>query len=116
MKVIHFREARSYEPEEGWRRVSLCDEKGISVEYFIKPPRHSSPMHHHPQEQVMVVLKGKLKIVSSDGREEVLEEGDAVFIPSDEPHRVENVLEEPSIGIDIFTPGRSFDFWLKRRG
>jgi len=26
---------------------------------------------------------------------------------------VTNPLDQPSSGIDIFVPGRSFDFWLK---
>ncbi len=64
MKVIHFKRAETYEPEEGWKRVSLCNEKNISVEYFIKPPGHSSPMRQHPHEQVMIVLKGRMKIVT----------------------------------------------------
>ena len=113
MKVIHFKGAETYEPDEGWKRVSLCNEKSISVEYFTKPPGHSSPMHQHPYEQVMIVLKGRMKVVTPEGEEE-LEEGDAVYIPPEEPHRVENVLGEPSIGIDIFCPGRPFDFWKKR--
>ena len=84
MKAIHFENAESYEPEENWKRVSLCKEKDISVEHFVKPPNHAS-------------------------------EGDAVFIPENETHIVKNMLDEPTIGIDIFVPGRSFDFWLKRK-
>jgi hypothetical protein len=44
-----------------------------------------------------------------------LSENDAVFIPGDEPHIVSNPLSETSVGIDIFVPGRSFDFWRKRQ-
>jgi hypothetical protein len=28
---------------------------------------------------------------------------------------VTNVMDEPSVGLDIFIPGRSFDFWLQRK-
>ena len=114
MKVVRFSSAESYEPEKDWKRVSLCGEKDISIEHFVKPPHHASPNHDHPNSQVLIVLKGKLTI-TTDTEEAVLGEGDAVYIPGNEPHIVTNPLDEPSSGIDIFVPGRSFDFWLKRK-
>ena len=114
MEVIHFSSAESYEPEKDWKRVSLCNQEDISIEYFVKPPGHASPRHEHPNAQVLIVLKGKLTITTDDD-EQVLSENDAVFIPGNEPHIVTNPLKESSVGIDIFVPGRSFDFWLKRK-
>ena len=114
MKVVRFNSAESYEPEKDWKRVSLCSEKEISIEHFVKPPHHSSPNHDHPNAQILVVLKGKLTIIT-DNEEQVLDVGDTVYIPGDERHIVVNPLDEPSVGIDIFVPGRSFDFWLKRK-
>jgi quercetin dioxygenase-like cupin family protein len=114
MKAIHFNNAESYEPEKGWKRVSLCGEKDISIEHFVKPPGHVSPRHDHPNAQVLVVLKGRLVAVT-DTKEEELSEGDAVYFPGGEPHYVRNPLDQPSIALDIFVPGRSFDFWLKRK-
>jgi len=114
MKVVRFESAESYEPEKDWKRVSLCAEKDISIEHFVKPPRHASPNHDHPNSQVLIVLKGKLTITTGT-EEETLDEGDAVYIPGNEQHVVTNPLDEPSVGIDIFIPGRSFDFWLKRK-
>ena len=115
MKVVRFSSAESYEPEKDWKRVSLCNEKDISIEHFIKPPHHASPLHDHPNAQVLVVLKGKLAIVTDGSGEQVLGEGDAAYIPENEPHVVKNLLDVPSSGLDIFVPGRSFDFWLKRK-
>ena len=115
MKVIRFNEAENYEPEENWKRVSLCNEEDISIEHFVKPPQHASPLHEHPNAQVLIVLQGKLAIVTAENEEQTLEVGDAAYIPGDEPHIVKNLLDEPSVGIDIFVPGRSFDFWLKRK-
>ena len=114
MKVIRFKSAESYEPEPDWKRVSLCNEKDISIEHFVKPPRHASPRHGHPNSQVLVVLKGRMAIVTDEDGEVILDEGDAVYIPGNQPHVVTNVLDEPSVGLDMFIPGRSFDFWLKR--
>lgn len=116
MKVIRFNSAESYEPEKDWKRVSLCNEKDISIEHFVKPPQYASPRHQHPHVQVLVVLKGRLGIVTDKDGEQTVEEGDAAYIPGDEPHIVKNLLNEPSIGLDIFVPGRAFDFWLKQTG
>ncbi len=114
MKVIRFSEAESYEPEKDWKRVSLCSEEELSLEHFVKPAGHASPRHEHTNVQVLVVFKGKMTIeTEKDGTQE-LSEGDAAYIPGGELHVVVNPLDEPSVGLDIFVPGRSFDFWLKR--
>lgn len=114
MNVIRFDSAETYEPEKDWKRASLCGQKDISIEHFVKPPGHASPRHSHPNSQVLIVLKGQLTI-TTDEDEQTLSENDAVYIPGDEPHIVTNPLGEVSVGIDIFVPGRSFDFWLKRK-
>jgi quercetin dioxygenase-like cupin family protein len=115
MKVIRFEAAETYEPDKNWKRVSLCCEEDISVEHFAKPPGHESPRHSHPSAQVLVVLKGRLAVATEAEGEEVLDEGDAVYIPGNEPHTVGNPLDATCVGIDIFVPGRPFDFWLKRK-
>jgi quercetin dioxygenase-like cupin family protein len=114
MKAIRFGGAATYEPERDWKRTSLCNEKDISIEHFVKPAQHASPRHEHSNAQVLVVLRGKLAVMT-DTAEEVLGEGDAVYIPGNEPHVVKNPLDGPSVGLDMFVPGRSFDFWLKRK-
>jgi len=114
MKIVRFNEAENYEPEKDWKRISLCNEKEISIEHFVKPAKHASPNHEHPSAQVLVVLQGKL-VLESEKEEVELQKGDSVFIPGNERHIVKNPLEEVSVGLDIFIPGRSFDFWLKRK-
>jgi quercetin dioxygenase-like cupin family protein len=115
MKIVRFATAETYEPEKDWKRVSLCAQADISLEHFVKPPRHASPRHAHPNAQVLVVLDGCLTVSTDADGELTLEKGDAVYIPGGEPHVVTNALDVPSTGLDIFVPGRSFDFWLKRR-
>lgn len=114
MIVIRSEQAENYEPEKDWKRTSLCNQTDISIEHFVKPPNHSSPKHEHPNSQVLVVLKGRLAIITEDD-EEVINEGDCVYIPGNETHVVKNMLETTSVGLDIFVPGRSFDFWLNRK-
>lgn len=115
MKVIHVRNAAKYEPEKGWLRASTCDQETVSLEYFVKPPNHRSQLHSHPEEQVCVVIKGRMKVNGGAEEGHILEPGDAAYFSPNEPHSVENILDQPSIGVDIFVPGRSFDFWARRR-
>jgi quercetin dioxygenase-like cupin family protein len=114
MHIMRFKTAATCEPEPGWKRVSVCSEAAISMEHFVKPAKHASPRHSHANAQVMVVLKGRLA-VAWDGGEEVLEEGDTAYMPGKEPHAVINPDDTVAVGLDIFLPGRSFDFWLKRK-
>jgi quercetin dioxygenase-like cupin family protein len=115
MKVTRLSAAERYEPQADWKRSSLCDEPEISIEHFVKPPGHASPLHEHPQVQVCVVLSGRMKVVNGAGEEALLEPGDAAYFAGGEPHQVVNVLDEVSVGIDIFCPRRSFDFWRQRK-
>jgi quercetin dioxygenase-like cupin family protein len=114
MKVIRFADARRCEPDPGWRRAALCDGKDISIEHFVKPPRHLSPRHSHPQAQVLVVLEGEIAVITDGEGRVVLGKGDTAYVAGDEPHVVENVLDVESVALDIFVPGRSFDFWQER--
>jgi quercetin dioxygenase-like cupin family protein len=113
MDVIRYENAERYEPQKDWVRSSLCNKPDISIEHFIKPPKHSSPTHSHPNSQVLYVLQGEI-IVKTNDDEQRLEKGDTVYIPGEQTHTVINPLNEVSIGIDIFIPGRSFDFWLSK--
>lgn len=113
MDVRRFKSTDRYEPDEGWERVSLADEAETSVEWFRKPAGHSSPMHDHPNAQVCIVLSGELVIHTREKRAN-LGVYDAAFLEAEEPHRVENTDEEPAVGLDIFIPGRDFDFWSAR--
>jgi len=112
MQVIYFKDAEKYEPHEGWIRKSVCNNSIISIEHFIKPPKHSSPKHSHPNAQILYVLKGQLAVKTKNNKA-ILNVNDSVFIDGDEQHVISNPTEEEAIGLDIFVPGRSFDFWKK---
>ena len=113
MKPVAFDEAETYEPEEGWRRVALAGSDRFSFEWFEKPPGHSSPMHDHENEQVCLCLSGELTVTTADDAV-TLGPNDSVWLESNETHRVENTGEERAVGLDVFAPGRSFDFWTDR--
>ena len=115
MKPVPFDDAETYEPEDGWRRVSMAGSDRFSVEWFEKPPGHSSPLHDHENEQVCLCLDGELTVATEDD-EVTLRPNDSVLLESNEPHRVENTGDELAVGLDVFAPGRSFDFWTDRDG
>ena len=71
MKVVKFDDAERYEPDAGWMRVALAGSDRFSFEWFEKPPGHSSPMHHHENEQVCVCLDGRLVVQFEDERVEL---------------------------------------------
>jgi quercetin dioxygenase-like cupin family protein len=113
MEPVKFDAAETYEPEEGWRRVSMAGSDEFSFEWFEKPPGHSSPMHDHENEQVCICLQGELTLYNEDD-EVTLERYDSVWLESWESHRVANEGDEMAVGLDVFAPGRSFDFWTER--
>lgn len=113
MRVVHFKDAETCEPQVGWLRKSMCNNSVLSIEYFVKPPKHSSPKHHHPNAQILYVLKGQL-IVETDDEKVILDVNDSVFLEGNEIHKVINPNKSEAIGLDIFVPGRSFDFWKNK--
>lgn len=113
MKSVQFDETEHYEPDEGWGRRALAGSEQFSFEWFEKPPGHSSPMHDHENEQVCLCLEGELT-VSTEEKSVTLGEYDSVLLDSWESHRVENTGDERAVGLDVFAPGRSFDFWTDR--
>jgi quercetin dioxygenase-like cupin family protein len=115
MNIVKLKQGETYQPDPGWKRVSLAGSPNVSIEYFEKPVGHTSPLHSHSSEQVCIVIKGRMKVVNGDGDEDELGPGDSAWFASNEPHRVENAGTELAVGIDIFAPGRSFDFWTKRK-
>ncbi len=113
MDHVPFDEAETYEPEEGWGRAALAGSEKFTFEWFEKPAGHSSPMHDHENEQVCVCLEGELTVHTAE-ETVVLGEYDSVHLESWEAHRVENATDERAVGLDVFAPGRGFDFWTDR--
>ena len=62
------------------------------------------PLHHHVNEQITLMLEGKLRFVI-DGVESIAVAGEIVVIPPNAPHLVE-ALEDSAV-FDLFSPIRS---------
>ncbi len=61
------------------------------------------PVHHHPQEQIVHLLKGRLRLTAAGVTHE-LEAGDSFYLAANVPHGVETL--EASEVLDTFSPPR----------
>ncbi len=66
------------------------------------------PRHHHVNEQVTNVEKGRLRFFF-DAEDVIVEAGDSLQIPSNLPHGVEAL--EDSVAFDLFSPVR--EDWVR---
>lgn len=68
--------------------------------------------HHHPQEQIVHVIKGRVRLIVA-GIPHELTAGQSHYLASDVPHGVET-LEETTI-VDTFSPPRDDYIALDRK-
>jgi quercetin dioxygenase-like cupin family protein len=61
------------------------------------------PEHQHPQEQIVHILKGRMKLILN-GTPHELTAGDSFYPASNVPHRVETI--EDTRVLDTFSPPR----------
>lgn len=120
MYVHKFEENQLEKLEEGWFRTDLGGEelwkdwKAVSVEYYEKKPGLMSSFHTHPNKQVTLLFQGKIRVYTKE-QKTILQKMDSVFFEVNEPHKMEILGNHKATGINIFVPGRSPDFWDKRK-
>jgi quercetin dioxygenase-like cupin family protein len=73
-------------PFPGIERHVLSTEKATVQEYRFAPGA-TFPQHHHPQEQITVVLEGSLTLTAA-GESEELEADAWSVVAGDEPHGI----------------------------
>jgi quercetin dioxygenase-like cupin family protein len=61
------------------------------------------PEHRHPQEQLVYILSGRMKLIV-EGRAHELQTGDSFYLAGNVPHGVET-MEETRV-LDTFSPPR----------
>lgn len=67
------------------------------------------PLHHHVNEQITWITKGKV-IVRSQGKRFVVKAGEVIIFPPHVPH--EFIVLQDTIDIDFFTPVR--EDWINQ--
>ncbi len=70
------------------------------------------PAHSHPQEQIVHILSGRMKLIV-DGATHELKTGDSFYLASNVSHGVET-LEETRV-LDTFSPPRDDYLELDKR-
>jgi quercetin dioxygenase-like cupin family protein len=66
-------------------------------------PGSKMPAHQHPQEQIVHILSGRMKLIV-DGKPHEMTTGDSYYLASNVPHGVETI-EETRV-LDTFSPPR----------
>ena len=99
-----FSSVRPYQIWSGAVARALNGER-ITVAVIDLDPDLEIPQHHHENEQVGFVLKGRLTMVIG-GEEKELTPGDAYRIPGDLPHSARTGPQGASV-VDVFAPIRA---------
>ncbi len=88
----------------GFRRFVFTLDRVMCV-YFEVDSAVKVAEHSHPHEQMGMLIKGKTRW-RIQGRERILEAPALYRIPSQEPHEVQVLGDEPALILDIFSPIR----------
>lgn len=91
-------------------QMELIGSDNVTVCRFHIEEKSALPAHSHTNEQITIVLEGKMVIKYGNEKRE-LAKGDACCIPSNVIHSAE-ITEVPFKSIDIFNPARQ-DFLNK---
>jgi mannose-6-phosphate isomerase-like protein (cupin superfamily) len=101
--------------EKVYELIGRTDEAGGSTKhslaYMVIPPKCSSRLHYHPEdEETYYILKGQAKMVI-DGKEHTVNPGDTVYISPPESHQIFNIgdtdLEFIAISAPAWQPSHS---------
>jgi gluconolactonase len=107
--VIHCPDLPPTELVKGSNSRLIAGEQ--SMVSFLKMDAHSYfPPHHHPQEQIMIVLEGSFDEII-DGKIYKVKKGDVVILPPNVVHGA-YIGDEDAHVIDVFGGVRS-DYLLK---
>jgi len=78
----------------------LIDEKvgakNFAMRRFTVMPGGYTPLHRHPEEHEIYILRGKA-LVRLGGKEYEVQAGHAIFVPSNELHQIKNAGDTPLI-------------------
>lgn len=103
--IIKPQEAEAWEVHEGVTARILANAERMTSMYFEWAPKSRFAVHTHPHEQIGICLKGEA-VLTIDGEEYVVGEGDMYYIPSNVPHAERNDTDEIAVFVDVFAPVR----------
>lgn len=68
-------------------------------------PKAVMPLHNHPHEQLFIVESGECDVFTEEQTQR-MKSGGLAWFRSNQPHQVTNLLDEPLVVIDVFSPTR----------
>lgn len=80
----------------------------------LEPNGGQVPWHNQQQEEVYYLLKGRAEMCLGEERQ-ILQSGQAVYIPSGVFHQLTNVGDEPAEMIYVYGPAGDVAHWKQER-
>ena len=75
------------------------ERRGYDVSRYVYPPGTSFPDHSHDIDKMDAVVSGRFRMIV-EGREVILEAGDALAVPRGTVHSADVVGDEPVVSLD----------------
>ena len=76
------------------------------------PPGGGPPPHRHDFEETFVVIEGEIH-ATFRGKDQVVQAGKAIHIPSNAPHQFQNRSNSPARMLCVCAPAGQEDFFMK---
>lgn len=90
-----------FRTSQSWDGVALPDylqgQPELVAMKYVFPPGQKLSLHHHPVINFGILLQGELTIISQDGKEKVVREGETIVEMVSTIHRGENRGTKPVI-------------------
>src|ERR1700730_11964242 len=87
----------------GIKRQTVTSGKAMYQMLAELEPGSKMPEHRHPQEQIVHLLAGRMKLIV-EGTPHEMRPGDSIYLASNVPHGVETI--EKTRVLDTFSPPR----------
>ena len=88
--------------------VRIMSSSRIMVTQINAKQGASVPLHHHEAEQIIIVSRGQIRVITGKDEPRLLGPGGIWVIPSNEPHSVEYI--EDTDAIEMVSPIRLDNF------
>lgn len=101
--LVRLKETATTTPEDGLSRQVLAFSPGMMLVRHLMRPGWKGARHSHPHEQLVYVIRGRLRFVRGS---EIFEvgPGDSFIVPGGIEHEA-STIEESEV-LDVFTPFR----------
>jgi len=101
--VVPYNDVPLFELAPGFKTHLVSGER-ITLSFVSSGPHAKLPLHHHENEQIMLVVDGAVDFII-DGKQYHVEKGDVVVLPSNIEHGG-YICDKGCRAIDVFSPPR----------